>query len=98
MAIYAAIIGILLGVSDTSVPEALVVLFGLVLAHALWTIAVRKRFITGAPSQYDLYLEKLHQSGNQTAGAWRTFLLLSLLTDGGVGAISFAITRVLSSS
>jgi hypothetical protein len=58
----------------------------------------RKRFITGVPSQYALYLEHLERSGTQTAGVWRTFLLLSLLTDGGVGAVSFATTRALSSS
>lgn len=96
MAIYAVFIGILLGVSDTSVPAALAGLFGLVFAHAIWAIVVRKRFITGTPSQYALYLENLQHSGNETAGTWRTFLLLSLFTDGGVGALSFAITRIIS--
>jgi len=96
MAISAAVIGILLGVSDTSVPQAAAVLFVVVFAHAIWAIAVRKRFTSGTPSQYALYLERLQNSGHQTVGAWRTFLLLSLLTDGGVGAVSFAITRILT--
>ncbi len=83
-AIYAAVIGRILGVSEVAVRVALPVPAALVLLRAVWDIAVRKHLTTRTPSQYALYLENLRRAGNPVSGAWRAFSspVLSCFTVG----------------
>jgi hypothetical protein len=92
-AIYAAVIGGILGVSEVAVRVALPVLAVLVLLRTVWDIAVRKHLTTGTPSHYALYLENLRRAGNPVSGAWRAFLAQSLAFHGGLGVIVYALAR-----
>jgi hypothetical protein len=89
----AAVIGGILGVSEVAVRVALPILAALVLLCAVWDIAVRKRLITRTPSHYALYLENLRRAGNPVSGAWRAFLVQSLVFYGGLGVIVYALAR-----
>ena len=72
-AIYAAVIGRILGVSEVAVRVELPVPAALVLLRAVWDIAVRQHLTARTPSRYALYLENLRRAGNPVSGAWRAF-------------------------
>ncbi|MCK9418102.1 MAG: hypothetical protein M0R70_01845 [Nitrospirae bacterium] len=92
--IYAAIVGVLLGLDHAPWGIAIPVIVGLVAFKGIIELVIKKNPITGTPSPYVLYVENLQKAEPLTVAPWRGYLVQVMLFGVIVGIATYGLCRL----
>ena len=93
--IYAIILGVIFGLSEISIINAILLILLLIFIYSLKDVFIKKQFFTNTPSAYVLYIENLKKIGKSTKGAWLSYLLQSIFIDSLIAIVTFFVVHFL---
>lgn len=92
--IFPIVLGIIVATSHPPLPTALALIAGFIVARGVTDILFAKRFITGTPSPYVLYVQNLSHSGDLPSRPWLGYLLQVCVFYIPLALITFFLTRL----
>ena len=93
--IYPIILGIIFGISDINIIDAIILIILLVFIYAIKDIFIKRHIFSNIPSAYVLYIDNLKKIGRDTKRAWISYIYKSVFIDSLIAIITFFIVYFL---